>query len=468
MEYTFEKIKKIVDKQRKYFYTNKTLDINFRINQLKKLKQALLDNEELLEDALNKDLGRSKTEAYLTDIGPVILEINETIRGLKKWVKPELHFSGIMCFPSIFTKVYKMPYGVTLIISPFNFPIMLTFGVLLAAIAGGNTAIIKPSSKSSYCTKAIEKIVKQTFDEKYITVISGGHDVADMCLAQRVDKIFYTGSPNVAKHVMEEAAKNLTPVALELGGETGNYAVIRKDADLKDAARKIAFFKSLNAGQICININQVAVAKEVSKQFIEELKLAFSKQISDDPINNEDYPKMIDKRAFTKCADTIEKYKNKIVYGGKGNLETLKIEPTVLYPININDEIVNRELFAPILPIIEFEDDKIDKLLNTIQNREHPLAMYLFTSDIEWANKTMQTLQYGGGCINEVCVHLMVKGVPFNGTGHSGLGAYHGEWGFREFTHPQTVLTGSTKFNLPLREQPYTKLKFKLIKMFEK
>ena len=468
MEYTFEKIKKLVDKQRKYFYTNETLDINFRINQLKKLKQALLDNEELLEDALNKDLGRSKTEAYLTDIGPVILEINETIRGLKKWVKPELHFSGIMCFPSIFTKVYKMPYGVTLIISPFNFPIMLTFGVLLAAIAGGNTAIIKPSSKSSYCTKAIEKIVKQTFDEKYITVISGGHDVADMCLAQRVDKIFYTGSPNVAKHVMEEAAKNLTPVALELGGETGNYAVIRKDADLKDAARKIAFFKSLNAGQICININQVAVAKEVSKQFIEELKLAFSKQISDDPINNEDYPKMIDKRAFTKCADTIEKYKNKIVYGGKGNSETLKIEPTVLYPININDEIVNRELFAPILPIIEFEDDKIDKLLNTIQNREHPLAMYLFTSDIEWANKTMQTLQYGGGCINEVCVHLMVKGVPFNGTGHSGLGAYHGEWGFREFTHPQTVLTGSTKFNLPLREQPYTKLKFKLIKMFEK
>lgn len=468
MEYTFEKIKKIVDKQRKYFYTNETLDINFRINQLKKLKQALLDNEELLEDALNKDLGRSKTEAYLTDIGPVILEINETIRGLKKWAKPELHFSGIMCFPSIFTKVYKMPYGVTLIISPFNFPIMLTFGVLLAAIAGGNTAIIKPSSKSSYCTKAIEKIVKQTFDEKYITVISGGHDVADMCLAQRVDKIFYTGSPNVAKHVMEEAAKNLTPVALELGGETGNYAVIRKDADLKDAARKIAFFKSLNAGQICININQVAVAKEVSKQFIEELKLAFSKQISDDPINNEDYPKMIDKRAFTKCADTIEKYKNKIVYGGKGNSETLKIEPTVLYPININDEIVNRELFAPILPIIEFEDDKIDKLLNTIQNREHPLAMYLFTSDIEWANKTMQTLQYGGGCINEVCVHLMVKGVPFNGTGHSGLGAYHGEWGFREFTHPQTVLTGSTKFNLPLREQPYTKLKFKLIKMFEK
>lgn len=468
MEYTFEKIKKLVDKQRKYFYTNETLDINFRINQLKKLKQALLDNEELLEDALNKDLGRSKTEAYLTDIGPVILEINETIRGLKKWVKPELHFSGIMCFPSIFTKVYKMPYGVTLIISPFNFPIMLTFGVLLAAIAGGNTAIIKPSSKSVYCTKAIEKIVKQTFDEKYITVISGGHDVADMCLAQRVDKIFYTGSPNVAKHVMEEAAKNLTPVALELGGETGNYAVIRKDADLKDAARKIAFFKSLNAGQICININQVAVAKEVSKQFIEELKLAFSKQISDDPINNEDYPKMIDKRAFTKCADTIEKYKNKIVYGGKGNSETLKIEPTVLYPININDEIVNRELFAPILPIIEFEDDKIDKLLNTIQNREHPLAMYLFTSDIEWANKTMQTLQYGGGCINEVCVHLMVKGVPFNGTGHSGLGAYHGEWGFREFTHPQTVLTGSTKFNLPLREQPYTKLKFKLIKMFEK
>lgn len=468
MEYTLEKIKKIVDKQRKFFYTNQTLDIDFRIAQLQKLKQALIDNEELLEKALNKDLGRSKTEAYLTDIGPVILEINETMRGLRRWARPELHLSGIMSFPSIFTKVYKMPYGVTLIISPFNFPIMLTFGVLLAAIAGGNTTIIKPSSKSSYCTKAIEKIVKETFDDKYITVISGGHDVADMCLAQRFDKIFYTGSPNVAKHVMEEAAKNLTPVALELGGETGNYAIIRKDADLKDAARKIAFFKSLNAGQICININQVAVAKEVAKEFIEELKLAFEKQITDNPIENDDYPKMIDKRAFSKCADTVEKYKDKIVYGGRGNIETQKYEPTVLYPININDDIVNKELFAPILPIIEFDDNKIDKLLNTIQNREHPLAMYLFTSDMDWANKAMQTLQFGGGCINEVCVHLMVKGVPFNGTGHSGMGAYHGEWGFKEFTHPQTVLTGCTKFNLPLREQPYTKLKFKLIKMFEK
>lgn len=468
MEYTEEKVKEIVETQRKYFKTNETLDVNFRIQQLQKLKQALIDNEELLEDALHADLNRSKTEAYLTDIGPTILEINETIHGLRRWARPELHLSGVMSFPSIFTKVYKMPYGVTLIFSPFNFPILLTLGVAAAAIAGGNTIVIKPSSKSKECTKALEKIIAETFDPKYITVVAGGHDTADLCLAQRFDKIFYTGSPAVAKHVMEEAAKNLTPVALELGGETGNYCIVRKDADLKDAARKIAFFKSLNAGQICININQVAVAKEVAKEFIEELKIEFKKHITEDPVNNEDYPKLIDERAYIKCENTVNQYKDKIVYGGKGDLTTQKFEPTILYPIDIDDEIVNRELFAPILPIIEFDDDKVEDLLNVIQDREHPLAMYIFTSDIPWAEKAMQTLQYGGGCINEVCVHLMVKGVPFNGTGHSGMGAYHGEWGFKEFTHPQTVLKGNTKMNLSIREQPYTKLKYKLIKIFER
>lgn len=468
MEYTEEKIKEIVETQRQYFRTNETLDIDFRIQQLKKLKQALIDNEELLEKALHTDLNRSKTEAYLTDIGPTILEINEMISGLRRWARPEIHLSGVMAFPSIFTKVYKMPYGVTLIFSPFNFPILLTIGVLAASVAGGNTAIIKPSSKSKACTAALEKIIAETFEPKYITVIAGGHDTADLCLAQRFDKIFYTGSPAVAKHIMEEAAKNLTPVALELGGETGNYCIIRKDADIKDAARKVAFFKSLNAGQICININHVAVAKEVANEFVEELKKEFTRQITADPITNEAYPKLIDERAYIKCENTVNQYKDKIVYGGKGDLLTQRYAPTILYPIDINDEIVNKELFAPILPIIEYEDDKIDELLNIIQDREHPLAMYIFTKDEVWADKVMQTLQYGGGCINEVCVHLMVKGAPFNGTGHSGMGAYHGEWGFREFTHPQTVLKGCNKLNLPIREQPYSELKFKLIKFFEK
>ena len=468
MEYTEKTINQIVENQRAYFKTNETLPVSFRIQQLKKLKKAIIDNEAEIINALNFDLNRASQEAYLCDIGPTISEINETIKGLKRWARPEIHLSGLMTFPSIFTKVYKMPYGVTLIISPFNFPILLSLGVLTAAIAGGNTAVIKVSSKSKGCSKALQDIIAKTFDEKYITVIDGGHDVADMCLNQRFDKIFYTGSPKVAKHVLQEAAKNLTPVALELGGETGNFAIVRKDADIADAARKIAFFKSLNAGQICININQVAVAQEIKDEFIEELKKAFIKFLGKEPLYNLEYPRLISRGAYDKCEEDVERYKDKVVFGGKGSQERLTFEPTILYPVDINEEIVQRELFSPILPVITYKDEEIDDLLSIIADREHPLAMYLFTKDYKWAEQTMKTMQYGGGCINEVCVHLMVKGVPFNGTGHSGCGAYHGVWGFREFSHPQTVLFGNTKLNLPLREHPYSKWKMALIKIFEK
>ena len=466
--YTKQDISRIVQTQREYFNTNETLDVDFRIAQLKKLKAAVIKYEKEIADALCSDLGRCKTESYLLDVGPIILEINEIISGLRKWAKPERHFSGFMCFPSIFTKVYKMPYGVTLIISPVNFPFLLTLGVLAASISAGNTACLKLSSKSSESTKVICKLISETFDEKYICAIDGGHDVADFCLEERFDKIFYTGSPNVAKHVLAKAAENLTPVALELGGETGNWCVVRKDADLKDAARKIAFFKLCNAGQICINVNQVAVASCVADEFIECLRQELVRQIGNDQLNNIEYGKLISRQAYEKCRDEVLKYQDKVVIGGHGNPETLKFETTVLYPIDKDDDVCKHELFCPILPVVPFDDDRVDDLIKTINNREHGLALYLFTKNIKWANKVMSTSQYGGGCINEVTVHMMVKGVPFNGVGHSGMGAYHGEWGFREFSHPTTVLTGHNKFNLSLREHPYSDKKEKLIRRFEK
>ena len=459
MSYTKAEIHEIVLKQKEYFLTGETLDIKFRKQQLKKLREALLKNEKKLVDALHEDLGRCDAEAYFCDIGAVVLEVNEYLHGLSRWSKPETHFSGLACFPSIITKVYKMPYGVSLIISPFNFPFLLSVGVLGAAIAGGNTAIIKASSKSKACTQALKEVIAETFDEKYITVIDGGHDVADFCLEEPVDKIFYTGSPNVGKHVMELASKNLVPVTLELGGETGNWAIIRKDADLKDAARKIAFFKLCNAGQVCININQVAVAEEVGDQFIKELRDAFTKQIGASAIDNPEYPKLITQRAYDYIAAEADEYRERIVFGGLGNRETQKYNPTIIYPVDINEAIVQHEIFGPLLPVVKFQENEIDKLLDVIARREHGLALYLFTKDKKWAKKVMQTQQYGGGCVNEVCLHLMVKGVPFNGTGHSGMGAYHGIWGFREFTHPSTVLFGKTKMNLSLREHPYTKSK---------
>ena len=472
MEYTADSIHDIVLKQRKFFRTGKTLDVNWRIRQLLRLKQALIANQAQLQEALYEDLRKSPMEAYLVDIGPVIVEINEIVKGLKKWAKPEKHFSGLMCFPSTSTTVYKMPYGVSLIISPFNFPVVLTLGVLAASICGGNTAVIKASSKSAATTEALRKLIADTFPEKYATVIGGGHDIADICLEERFDKIFYTGSPAVAKHVMERASRNLTSVALELGGETGNWAVVRKDANLKDTARKIAFFKLCNAGQICININQIAVAEEVADKFLNELKKQFTRMIGKDPENNPDYPKLITSKAYEKCENLAKEYSDRVVFGGKGNTETRCFAPTIIYPVDADEEIVKHELFCPLLPVVPFKDDEVDRILDIIADREHPLAMYLFTSDMKWADKVMSTQQYGGGCINEVVLHMMVKGVPFNGTGHSGMGAYHGEWGFREFTHPQTVLKGKTHFNLPLREHPYSgvkgKIKMKLLKGFEK
>ena len=468
MPFTKQDIHEIVESQREFFLSNKTLNLKFRKEQLLKLKKAILDHQKELEEALHEDLGRCDCEAYFCDIGDTVMEINEYIKGLKKWARPERHFSGFAAFPSITTKVYKMPYGVSLIISPFNFPVLLSLGVLAAAIAGGNTALVKMSSKSAKTTEVIKNILDNTFPREYIAAIDGGHDVADFCLEERVDKIFYTGSPRVAKHVMEMASKNLTPVALELGGETGNWCIVRKDANLKDAARKIAFFKICNSGQVCININQVAVASEVAEEFIEELKKAIIKQVGENPHLNEEYPKLITHRAYENIENEANEYKDRIVFGGLGDKEKDKYSPTIIYPVDINEPIVNHEIFGPLLPIVKFEDDKIDELLDVIARREHGLALYVFTKDKKWAKNVMSTQQYGGGCINEVCLHLMVKGVPFNGTGHSGMGAYHGIWGFREFTHPSTVLFGKTHGNLSLREHPYSKKKKKLFGLFLK
>lgn len=468
MEWDKQRVHEAVEKQRAYFRTGATLPLAFRKEMLIRLKQTVIKHQSDMEQALKEDLGRSDFEAYLCDIGPIILEINEAIHGLKKWAKPERHSSGLLAFPSTTTRVYKIPYGVALIISPFNFPFLLTLGVLSASIAAGNTAILKTSSKSQACTACMERIIADAFPPEYCIVIDGGHDVADYCLEERFDKIFYTGSPRVGVHVMEMAAKNLTPVALELGGENGNWAIVRKDADILDAARKIAFFKTLNSGQICININQVAVAKEVAPQFIEALKKELIRQVGEKPLENPDYPHLIGSRAYQYCAEEAMEYQGRIVFGGHGNPDTFHFEPTVIYPVAIDEKIVLHELFCPLLPVVPFEDKEIDALLETIESREHGLALYLFTKDIKWAKKVMSTAQYGGGCVNEVCVHLMVKGVPFNGTGHSGMGAYHGEWGFREFSHPSTVLFGKTRMNLPLREHPHTAKKKKLIGKFLK
>ncbi|MBR2831453.1 MAG: aldehyde dehydrogenase family protein [Oscillospiraceae bacterium] len=466
--WTKDTIHALAEKQRTFFRTGVTLDVDWRLRQLKKLRAAVLAHEKELTGALAADLGRSEAEAYFCDVGSTVLELTEAIRGLRRWAKTETHFSGLHNFPSLVTRVYKLPYGISLIISPFNFPVLLSLGVLTASIAGGNTAVIKASSKSPACTAALQRLISGTFPEEYAAVVDGGHDTADLCLEERFDKIFYTGSPAVGRHVLEAAAKNLTPAALELGGETGNWCVVRKDADLRDAARKIAFFKLCNSGQICIDINQVAVAEEAAEEFLTALKAEFTRQIGPDALKNPEYPRLISEAAWDKCAREAEAYRDRIVYGGRGDRETLRFQPTVIWPVDADEPIVRHELFSPLLPVVPFPDAEVDRLMDVIGSREHGLALYLFTRDIRWAKRVMSTQQYGGGGVNEVCQHLMVKGVPFNGVGHSGMGAYHGEWGFREFTHPSAVMFGSRRFNLPLREHPYTDKKLSLIRKFER
>ncbi|MBQ1410769.1 MAG: aldehyde dehydrogenase family protein [Oscillospiraceae bacterium] len=470
--WTQERIQDLATRQRRFFRSGGTLDLDWRIQQLRRLKQAVLAHRDEITAALAADLGRSEMESDLCDIGQVIAEINENMHGLRRWAKPELHFSGLACFPSTVTRVYKMPYGLCLIISPFNFPFLLSLGVLAAAIAGGNTAILKASSKSAHCTEVLKHLIADTFPDHYVALVDGGHETADLLLQTRFDKIFYTGSPKVGVHVMEAAARHLTPVTLELGGETGNWAVIRKDADLHDAARKLVFFKLLNSGQICINVNQVAVAEEVALPFLKELKAELRRQIGSDPIHCPEYPCLITQAAWDRCAAEAEQYRERILVGGQGDRERRKYAPTVIYPVRIDEPIVQHELFSPLLPIVPYKDRDIDALLETIAEREHGLALYLFTKDIAWARQVMATQQYGGGCVNEVCVHQTVKGAPFGGVGHSGMGAYHGLWGFREFTHPSTVLFGRTHGNLSLREHPYTgakgALKQKLLKLLER
>ena len=470
--WTEEKVSELVARQRAFFRTGATLDVNWRLARLKKLRQAVRRYEKPILKALAADLGRSAAEAYFCDVGSVILEINETLRGLRRWARPETRLSGLVCFPSVLTKVYKLPYGTTLIISPFNFPFLLSLGVLTAALAGGNTAVLKASSKSPHSTMVLQRLIAETFPPEVAAVVDGGHDVADLCLAQRFDKIFYTGSSRIGAHVMEAAARNLTPVALELGGETGNWCIVRKDAAVRDAARKIVFFKLCNSGQICIDVNQVAVAEEIAEEFLDALRAELRRQIGGDPVHNPEYPCLISDAAYQRCAEEAERCRGRILTGGTGDPAARRYAPTVIYPVGPDEEIVRHELFSPLLPVVPFRDAEADALLETIAAREHGLALYIFTRNTAWAKRVMSSQQYGGGCVNEVCLHLMVKGAPFGGTGHSGMGAYHGEWGFREFTHPSTVLYGSTRGNLPLREHPYggkkNAYKSALLRLFER
>jgi len=450
-------IKELVEKQRVFYNTNATLSYEFRKHALTKLYEAIQKHEEAIKAALFIDLNKASGEAYLSEIGVTLKEIRYLLKHLKKLMKRRKRKTEITNFPAK-SFISPHPYGVTLIMSPWNYPIYLTLGPLAGALAAGNTVIIKPSNYSPKTSDAIETLINDTFTDKYVAVVKGGREENQDLLKQKFDYIFFTGSTNVGKVVMSEAAKNLTPVSLELGGKSPT--IVTSDADINLAAKRIAFGKLINVGQTCVAPDYVLIDKEVEDEFIEKLKVYIKEFVSEDPVSSPDYGKIINKKHFERLLGLINK--DKIVFGGNNNEETLKIAPTILKGVKVEDAVMQEEIFGPILPIIPYEN--LDEAISIIKSKPHPLALYLFTKSKSTQTKILDNCQFGGGCINDTIMQVASDYLPFGGVGDSGMGAYHGKASFDTFSHYRSIIKKSNLIDLPIRYLPIDQKKENLIK----
>ncbi|NEU06435.1 aldehyde dehydrogenase [Clostridium senegalense] len=454
-------IKELVDIQRNYFLNGSTLTTQFRLTQLNKLKVILQNNEQLILDALYKDLKKSNFEGYATELGIVFEELNHTIKNLKNWMQATKVKSQLAHFPAkCFT--YPEPYGVTLIISPWNYPFQLSLAPLIGAIAAGNTVILKPSQKSLNTSKVLTKLLCENFPRELISVVNGGRDANSELLNQKFDYIFFTGSVPVGKVVMEAASKNLTPVTLELGGKSP--CIVDKTADLKLTAKRLVWGKFLNAGQTCVAPDYLYVHSSVKEDLIKYMKHYINKFYGPDFKSSKDYPRIIDEKAF----DRLVKYLNcgKIEFGGEIDRDELYISPTILNDITFNNTVMTDEIFGPILPVIEF--DTLDEVIAVVNYRPKPLALYFFSKDEKNISKILQRTTSGGVCINETIVHVASLYLPFGGVGESGMGKYHGMNSFETFSHIKSIVKKDFAMDVPLRYPPFTSTKFaKLKKIFK-
>ncbi len=452
-------IVELVQKQREYYKNHHTLDYTFRISALKKLKDALINYQDDLKNVLYQDLGKSSFEAFLTEIGVSIKEISFMMKHLKKLMKPKKVRTSLVDFPA---KSFRLahPYGVSLIISPWNYPVYLTFAPLIGTIAAGNTAIIKPSNYSPNTSNLIKKLINEIYPEEYIAVVLGGREENQALLEQKFDYIFFTGSTHVGKLVMEKASKNLTPVSLELGGKSPT--IVTKDANLKIAARRIAFGKLLNSGQTCVAPDYLYIDKEIKDEFIKHYKNSVKEFYGEIPLDNPNYPKIINKRHFERLLALIDG--EEIIMGGESKNQ--QIAPTLLDNVKIDASIMQEEIFGPILPIITFSD--ILEPITYINNNPHPLALYLFTEDKTIQNRILKECNFGGGCINDTIMQVASDYLPFGGVLESGMGAYHGKASFETFSHYRSIIKKSTKFDLLVRYHPMSSLKEKLARFFLK
>lgn len=452
-------MKEIIENQRTFFNTLATKDIQFRRKQLKTLHKALKDNEQLLHEAIYKDFKKSEFDSYTTELALLYKDIREARKMISKWARKERVSTGIINFPAS-SYIVPEPLGVCLVIGAWNYPYQLSFAPVIAAIAAGNTVVLKPSELPKHTSAAMAKIVEENFDPAFFTVIEGGVEETQELLSQQFDKIFFTGSTKVGKIVYKAAAENLTPVTLEMGGKSP--AIITESCNLKTTVKRVVWGKLLNAGQTCIAPDYVLVHKSIEGKFIEQLKSEITSQ--DFSFEKDNYVQIINDSNFERLKRML--IPEKIVFGGETDSENRYIQPTLMTGVSLEDEVMQEEIFGPILPIITYET--LDQAIRVVKKFPKPLACYVFTQKKSEKKRIQNEISFGGGAINETVMHITNPNLPFGGVGPSGIGNYHSEAGFKAFTHYKSIMDKPTWFDPFVRYSPHTSFRYKLMRWLMK
>lgn len=451
----------ILNSQREYFLSGETLSYSFRKNALKTLYGAIVKYQKDIQTALYNDLGKSQTESYMCEVGFVLSEISYMIKNLKKFMAKSAVKTPIAQFKA---KSYTLnsPYGNVLIMSPWNYPFLLTIGPVCNALAAGNTVVVKPSAYSPFTSEIINKILTEIYPTKFVAVVTGGRKENQALLKQKFNMVFFTGSQAVGKEVLRNCAEHLTPAVLELGGKSP--CVVDETAKIDLSAKRIVFGKLINCGQTCVAPDYILCHKSVKDKLIDAICKQIKAQYGEKPLQNQAYGKIINQKHFERISGLIDK--NKVVFGGAVDSEKLKIEPTVLKDVTFEDAVMQEEIFGPIIPVLTY--DKYEDLAPILNKKQKPLAFYYFTEDKNRADELTAKISFGGGCINDTIIHLATSEMGFGGVGESGMGAYHGKTGFDAFSHKKSIVSKATFMDLPMRYQPYDDKKQKLIEKFLK
>lgn len=458
---TEQEIKDILQQQNHFFSSGKTIPAEFRLKQLESLKEAMIRHEADLAAALKEDLGKSRMESYMCEIGLTLSELTWMQKHLRSLMRSKRVSTPAAQFAA---KSFRSPspYGTVLIMSPWNYPVLLTLDPLIDAIAAGNTAVVKPSAYAPCTFDVMKTMIEECFPAHYVAVVDGGRAENQALLQQRFDMIFFTGGKTVGREVLRHAAEYLTPVTLELGGKSP--CIVDSTAKIRLAAKRIVFGKYLNCGQTCVAPDYILCDKRIRDELITAILAEIEKQFGKEPLKNPNYGKIINEKHFERILGLING--EKLVYGGQSEPELLRIAPTVLNNITWDDAVMGEEIFGPLLPILTF--DTLDEALDTVESHPHPLALYFFSEDKAAQKKVLDTCRFGGGCINDTIIHLATSDMPFGGVGESGMGSYHGRVGFETFSHYRSIVDKKTWMDLPIRYQKYTGLKEKMLRMFLK